>query len=294
MDAGKAVTVNLEQYLKVLSQAGFKQDAEKLKDALSKYGIEGRTTFYQGPKVGDGQILLSYKMNGINGLLRFTENGNLYDGAMGKKIVDVSNRTGRLLIAGLFGIKELSSPLKNEFDKLLLGGILMAKGCYDTNSQKICNLKSAEKELDKAKTEETKRRNETKTEKIVRMLTLINDMKVWARKETCSLFCRVDPKDITNVMEKYELALEDVSDKGKTLKLLAKALEEMADTYTVKKYAKEKGYGECSSYSTTSSNSPKCSVSHSSCSFNFPGIKHFNKSSSSESCSERTQNPGIR
>lgn len=272
MDAGKAkmVKVNVDKYLDTLDRAGFGKDVQKLKKRFNEYGIKGETTFYQGPKVGDGEILFASK---INGLMRFTDDGGLHYGVLGKKVASFSERASQVFIAGLFGEKELSTSL-SKCDKLLLGGLLAARGCYDTNDKLACSYKGLKKailEQDKAFSRETDR-----------MWSLIEDMTEWAKEETCFLFCRVDPKDITEKMDGYKSILRYIDSKKMKYDSLRETLIKILTTYTGRKYAEKKGDVTCELKSTKEDGA--CTTNYYGCDYKFPGIASFNILETTDRC----------
>ncbi|MDO8526485.1 MAG: hypothetical protein Q7T03_02220 [Deltaproteobacteria bacterium] len=98
------------------------------KKVFNQYGLSGSVDVYQG-NVGDGVVLVPYTLKdggGIQGSLRFAEDGSVYDGNTKTEDVLPVN-VGRFLVAVTAGKGELKTPLNDSVDPFFDG----AKQIYE-------------------------------------------------------------------------------------------------------------------------------------------------------------------
>lgn len=321
MGFGNSISVNLDKYFDVLARAGV-DGGEGLKAKLAEYGVKGSTTFYQGPEVGDGVILVKYKADGANqGVLRFSDQGKLFDVLSGKEVYRDSSKVWSLFVAGLFGNEELSSNL-DKYDAIVSSGIEAARGCFDLKRGTKCNIevvttavteantvKAKDAEIAQVKREkeaiEAERRHQAYLkQEIDTMLTLIGDMTKWAEKEDAGPG-GIDPDHITDVMKKYNF-LQYIERLEKKRDLLKEAIVQMIKTYSVEKYMKAHNIREhctvtsrreevCNHYCGSSerySGPYSIIVEDKDCYVKFPGIDEifsYGSIEKSESCGECKQ-----
>lgn len=141
MAFGRSVSVNLVQYRKALELAGVEEEAKEMIEVFRKYGAGDSASFYVGPRENDGVIFFLYdgKRVGsdVEGFLRISKRGDIYDGVNGKKVLTTSRRSAEIFIRGIFG----SAEDYNFFEDINFGlAVWDARGCYMKDVEEPCNF----------------------------------------------------------------------------------------------------------------------------------------------------------
>lgn len=114
---GETRTVNLTNYLSVLEKAGF--ECGPYRRVFGTYEVPASAVVARG-EIGDGEVIVPYSLSisggrqggQIQGVLRFSESGKVYEGLMGEnEIAQTASDTSAFFVAGLFGAGELAKPL---------------------------------------------------------------------------------------------------------------------------------------------------------------------------------------
>lgn len=106
---GTSVRIDLDKYLKALEVHVGAEKVGVLRKELEDYGVKGVVTVYTGPKLGDGEVVIPYTLEGTKGFLRFNANGKVYDGLKSKEVIaTIASDTVSDFIGGLFGAKEVT------------------------------------------------------------------------------------------------------------------------------------------------------------------------------------------
>lgn len=195
MTTENGMKVNLDAYFQVLRYAGLGKEVATLESALSKLKIS-ETTVNQGEK-GNASVFISYTpesgprpvaamlcLRSIRekvGRNRFGEPESrravavLYDIIFEERgIARISDRGARFFMAGLFEAEEISNVFDGSYyfyasekekdvqsrfwgDRVLLGGILSARGCYDADEKTECRYEGLDEALVKLKRKEIHR-----------------------------------------------------------------------------------------------------------------------------------------